>query len=335
MKRFIKKILPEPITKWLKSKKRQLYLAAAYKYDYTRYNKYSASNGFTNQIKLEGQIIKQYHVVEKGLTMPEPRLGFGRDNVNLLSNNCLLFISNYGLTSQVEHAISVIIEYYEFHKIYKFELDNFLRKKLEQISEVANKYNIKIAHQIKISRDDYFQYSNNDFSEFSASRKSVRNYSDENIPIITIDNVIELAQNTPSACNRQTSKVYVYDNKERIKKIFEVQNGNRGFGHLANKLIIIVAELGVFANPMERNQAFIDGGMYAMNILYSLHYHKIAACILNCSNIPEVDRRMREVSGIKDSEVFIAMIACGIPPANFSIAASKRFISEDILTIIR
>ena len=335
MRHFIKGILPGPIKKWLKNKRKQISLISAYKYDYIRYNRYSASSGFTDKIRLESQIIKQYHVVEKGLTMPEPRLGFGVDNIILLSNNCLLFLSTYGLTPQVEHAISVIVEYYEFHKKCNFELSKFLQKKMDEILDVANKYNIIMANQVYISKEDFFQNSNSNFLEFSASRKSVRNYSEENIHIDTIKNVVELAQNTPSACNRQTSRVYIYDNKEQIKKIFEVQNGNRGFGHLTNKLIVIVAELGVFANPMERNQAFIDGGMYAMNMLYSLHHHKIAACILNCSNIPQVDRRMRKASGIKESEIFIAMIACGIPPVSFSIAASKRLISEDILTIIQ
>ena len=57
----------------------------------------------------------------------------------------------------------------------------------------------------------------------------------------------------------------MYTNKNQIAKILEVQGGNRGFGHLANRLIIITSEVGVFTGVAERNQVYIDGGMYARN----------------------------------------------------------------------
>ena len=106
--------------------------------------------------------------------------------------------------------------------------------------------------------------------------------------------------------------IYVFVNKKQIVKILEIQGGNRGFGHLTNKLIIIAAELGGFSGLSERNQAFVDGGIYAMNTLYALHYNQVAACIMNCSTSPEKDKQLRSLCKIKESEVFIAMVACGI-----------------------
>jgi hypothetical protein len=49
----------------------------------------------------------------------------------------------------------------------------------------------------------------------------------------------------------------------------KLQGGIRGFGHLTNKLIVITSDTAVFL--MMKDQAFIDGGMYAMNVLYGLH----------------------------------------------------------------
>jgi hypothetical protein len=54
---------------------------------------------------------------------------------------------------------------------------------------------------------------------------------------------------------------------------------------------VITAELGVFMNLDERNQAYTDGGMYAMNLLLALHHHQIAACPLNCSHSAAKDRK--------------------------------------------
>jgi len=103
---------------------------------------------------------------------------------------------------------------------------------------------------------------------------------------------------------------------------------------LTNKLIIVASELGVFTGQEERNQAYIDGGIYLMNLVYSLHYNKIGACILNCSNSIEKDIELRKLSMIKESEVFIAMVACGIPPETFKIATSTRYSLDKTNVII-
>jgi nitroreductase len=71
-----------------------------------------------------------------------------------------------------------------------------------------------------------------------------------------------------------------------------------------------------------------------MNLLYAIHYQKIAACILNCSNNIEKDKSLRKLCNIKNSEFFIAMIAFGIPPENFKIAGSKRYDLKKTNTMI-
>ena len=133
-----------------------------------------------------------------------------------------------------------------------------------------------------------------------------------------------MAKNAPSACNRQSWRTYVFTNKKLIEEILLTQGGNRGFGHLANKLIVISGNVSVFGGSHERNQVFIDGGIYAMNVLYALHFNEIAACILNCSFDIEYDQKLRKLCGIKDSEVFITMIACGLPVDSFKVALSPR-----------
>lgn len=332
-KEFVKRVLPAPITAWLIRRKLQIELILAYRYDYKRYYKYSGTNGYTTVSKLQGLIIKTYHIVEKGLTMPEPRLGFGRDKILFLSDCCISFVEKYKLDNQVKHAISVVLEYKKFHEDREYKLDDLVLEKIAKVENIAKVSNVLPSSQIHTTIDEYFQFSESNFALFSNSRKSVRNYSSKEVSLETINKIVELALNTPSACNRQTVRVYVYTNKQQMDHIFSIQKGSRGFGHLASKLIVVTVEVAAFAFPMERNQAYVDGGMYAMNLLYSLHYHNVAACILSCSNTPKVDKEMRKACGIKDSELFIAMISCGIPPSEFSIATSFRFGAEDMCTV--
>ncbi len=324
MKKQIKKLLPNSLVLFLKNRLKKLELQKAYRYDLNKYLQHSSVVTYADsEEKLIANIIRNYHVIEKGLTMPVSRPGFGKDRMIGLIKDCLLYLSNYGSKDiQLEHAIQVVMEYKKLHASLNYVLATDLEKKINELVKQAS--SLQPHEQKEINVNEYFKYINAPFPTFSASRSSIRNYATDNVPEQVMIAAMELAKNTPSACNRQTVRSYLYTDTQKIAHILELQGGNRGFGHLANKLIVLTAELGVFISTAERNQAFVDGGMHAMNLLYALHHHTVAACILNCSHDPEKDKRLRKACGIKDSEVFIAMIACGYPPENFRVASSKR-----------
>ena len=323
IKELLKKILPKQVVSYIQEYKFKRRVLKAFKYDAKIYIDSSDRSKSYSENTLIGKIIRKYHVVEKGLTMPERRLGFGTKIIISLCNQCVEYIKNYSSNNcQLKHAIGVLMEYKKLHEVNNFQLDDEVITKLEEIE----KYQLNDAtEQISITNKEYFSKKSSDFKSFSNSRKSIRNYSNTPVSIAKIHNSLELATNTPSACNRQAWRTYMFSDKEVMKNILKVQGGNRGFGHLADKLIVITAEVGLFYNAAERNQAFIDGGIYAMNLLYSLHYNEIGACILNCSFTPEKDQQLRSLVGIKPSEVFIAMIVCGNLPEKFLFPISKRY----------
>lgn len=323
IKDFAKRILPKRIVLYIQDYRFNKKIVKAFKYDAKVYIASSDRKKSYNATTLIGKIIKEYHVLEKGITMPKRRLGFGTNIILSLCDNCVEYAEKYDASNcQLKHAIGVLMEYKKLHKVNNFQLDDEVVNKLEEIE----KHQLSDAtEQIAITNKEYFSKTNSDFNSFSNSRKSIRNYSDTSVSIEKIHNSLQLATNTPSACNRQAWRTYMFSDKEVMKNILKVQGGNRGFGHLADKLIVITAEVGLFYNAAERNQAFIDGGIYAMNLLYSLHYNEIGACILNCSFTPEKDQQMRNLVGIKPSEVFIAMIVCGNLPEEFLFPISKRY----------
>lgn len=321
----VKKYLPPSLVVFLKRQLIIKKLFSAYLYDLKRYlNNSSSVTYIDKKEKLLANIIRNYHVVEKGLTMPDTRLGFGKPRLLSLCYDCNKYLQNYGNDDlQINHALNVLFEYKSLHELHSFDLAQDLKDKIDTLI-LFRKENINDSHQILLQREEYFKDRFGDFKSFSESRCSVRNYSSEIVPVELLEASISLAINAPSACNRQTTRTHIYTSINKIKRILELQGGNRGFGHLANKLIIITADVGVYINPSERNQCFIDGGIFAMNLLYSLHYNGVAACILNCSHSPEKDKKMRELCEIKDSQVFIAMISCGFPTDDFKLARSKR-----------
>lgn len=124
----------------------------------------------------------------------------------------------------------------------------------------------------------------------------------------------------PAVC-----KVYCLSG-ERKKKLLELQGGNRGFGHLADKVLVVTSSLEGIATPGERNDIFVNGGMFLMNLCYSLHYHKIAHCILTWAQPLAKDAAAREIIGptLKKEETIIALLSCGEAPGEFDVADSPR-----------
>jgi nitroreductase len=323
MKEKIKKIFPITIF---------IALFLEYSNDYFRYISQSAVFHFirNSQDRTLGNIIADYHVVEKGLTMPETRLGFGKQKIEKLVKHCVDYQKKYDVHQpQFRQAIAVLSEYVDFHKKHKHKLDDDLVNKIKSLIQSIN---IKSSEQVKTTEKEYFKDVNASFDIFSSSRRSVRNYSDENIKNSEIISAVEIASKAPSSCNRQISRVHIFEDKETIQKILEIQGGNRGFGHLANRLLIVTADVAYCHGVYERNMAHVDGGIFAMNLLNGLHFNKIIACPLNCYFSRWKDKKLRELISMKKSEVFVVMISCGKAKENFDVALSYRTPIENIVT---
>lgn len=301
----------------------QYKIACAYYYDMRRYIRYSGTCRIDSKGKLLGQIILKYHVIEKGLTMPQPRLGFGRDKLTALIDRLNEYVGKYGLDHpQVRNGAEIVNEYSLFHQQNGYTLDDDLQKKIAGLNSLIP--GLGHTQQRRVSRMQYFHNVDSVFSQFAASRHSVRNFTSESVEESTLAEALEMACTSPSACNRQMVKVHVYSDKETIARILALQGGNRGFGHLTDKLLIVTSNLNFFFTTDERNETYVDGGIYVMNLLYSLHYKQIGACTLNCCFSPSIQKKMYEAASIPPPESFVAMIACGVVPEEFSLAASYR-----------
>lgn len=323
MKKLLKKFLPQFILSSLRKSLQKRLLFELFKLDTMRYLK--ATRNSSCLTKIESNISKNTHVIEKGLTMPSMRYGFGQDRINALIENIKLYNSyHYDVNRfQISHATSVLLEYIATHDKANYQLDAELKKEIISVSHLTN--TTTPSQQLSQQKEDYFEHINDSFDLFSSSRHSVRDYAEgEQVDIKVIDKAIKLANNAPSSCNRQPSRTYIVQNKSLIKQILDLQNGNRGFGHLCDKLIVLTADCTVYGSPQERNSPYIDGGMYGMNLLYALHFYKIATCTLNCYFDKKTDTKLRQLLNIPEHECFIFILPIGKAPDHFKTAISRR-----------
>lgn len=333
MKSIIIKFLPEPIIVFLKKIYHTFFLFYYGFFDSVLFLKYSSIlSEINNQNKLIARISMAYHGIEKGLTMPNRRLGFGREGIIRVLSLCESYIDeNYDITNnQFLHALGVLYEYRKLHYDEQFTLsDNIINR----INKLEVQFPIQPTKQLVTSREEYFRNTNSTFDIFSDSRYSVRSFEKGLDESKIIDSIAQ-AQNTPSSCNRQQTRIHLVRDEEIKQKVLSLHNGNRGFGHLSDSIILVTAEVSGYAAAIERNAAFIDGGMFGMNLLYALHFHEIGACVLNSNFSTKTADKLRKICNIPKSEVFVMLILIGKVSDTFSLALSKRQDVSKIISII-
>jgi len=264
------------------------------------------------------------HILEKGLTMPEKRLGFGQDRAIILSNE-ILSKREYADSLEIEIAVGIIKEYDKLHKQKGYKLPDQLQYLIDSVAQLHPYF--KNLKQINVSKSEFFSEKDGPFSKFSISRRSIRNFS-RKASEQQINDSIELALAAPSACNRQAFKCHVFNDKIKVQEILAQQNGNRGFGHLVPQVCVLTVDLRMIGKN-EQNDIYFNAGLFAMSLCYSFHYNEVGSCMLNWSVNPKKDRLMRKIASIPDAQSIAVIIAFGVPSDQIEIARSDKKTLED------
>lgn len=293
-----------------------------YKAYFKRYKKYSFLSGHCCSMQqYEASITRWYHTIEKGLSYIDYRPGFGACNVAALVTELQNYVKeSFDINSFFyKTALSVLYKYVEKNKEYN-HIDKELNETLSKLPGYPN--NEGGALIFEPSNSEEIQAMN--YSDFIKSRHSIRHFSNSPVDIEKVKRAVNLAQLTPSACNRQGWNVRVIQDKLVLKKVLDNQNGNRGFGYEIDKLILVTSDLRYFNSDREVFQAYIDGGMYAMSLINSLHYECIGTIPLSGSLTWEQDANIRMILGLDDAEVVILLIGAGNYPEKCQTTKSIR-----------
>ena len=295
----------------------------AFRYDERIFMRNAGALHLDRREAAKAEIVMGYHVLEKGLTMPHRRLGFGKGALVHLINLVNSFEKRFGGgDDQVNHAIAVLRAYRLLHKDWPEPMPRL-------VAFLAAHPDIPSAQEPHYRRDDFFKDSSSPFPAFAASRHVCRHFA-QPIPHETIMKAIEIATTAPSACNRQHVRLHVIEDAKTREALFALQGGTRGFGADADKAIIVTADLSAVRWAWERHDAWTNGGIFVMNLCYALHYCKVAHCILHWSVPPKADIAAHQLLQIPENEAIVQVILCGMPPEEFDVAASPRRLASDI-----
>ena len=257
-------------------------------------------------------VIIEAHRIEKALTLKSKRNNFSIRPIERL----MYFFKK---TKDVDIKIYIISVFNNLinecpKHIKNRELKVFVASnKLDEIKVFSETFN---AHKLKNTEKI-------NFLELAKIRRSIRYFTSERIFLSDFFSNEEVQNITPSVCNRRDFRFIQITDLSIKKKLLELQNGNGSFREQVSNLCIVVADPSKMINPEERNQYFIDGGLFGMNFIHFLTFHGFSSCCLNWSRNMIADIKFKNLHIVEKHEELLFMVAFGYMDEN--VKATKAF----------
>lgn len=267
------------------------------------------------------KILIETHTIEKGLSLADRRHLFGKDKIRFVMRELEEYDASLS-PLPVEMAMGALSAYLEFH-----EKDRVSDPLLEEIRSFQAAYR---ARQPFVERGGVREMTlprRGPAHELHLllSRASLRMQDPAPLQLEEITKLIEAAQSAPSQCNRQATKIHVYQDRAQIDTLLSLQGGSRGFSHCVGNLLVVTFDISAWGGAGQRNQGYVDGALFAMYVLLAAHGLDLAACPLNLAVTNARENEIRSAGNIPANERLVVMVAVGRPLEEpLRVAASPR-----------
>lgn len=308
-------------------------LAANAFYDFQRYAAHSFIDRGTTREHRRAIIRIFTHYIEGGMSFPDVRLGYGQEKIKGIFAKLESYLDEFGRDETVEWALSAIATYLDYHAKRGMAFPE-IAETLDRVTRaLAYAPSAEAGGTQEVTKSALLDAVNIDFSRFLRARHSVRQYTDQPIDDATIARIVTHAQECSSVCNRQTVRVYAFNEYETVQDLLTYQAGNAGFRPEIRTLFIITADMAQMNLIGERYQGWIDGGIFAQTLALSIHAEGLGGCFLNWSVEMEQDIALRARVGIPDNELVVTFMSAGHLKERFNVPVSARKPVETILKI--
>ncbi|WP_282071653.1 nitroreductase family protein [Janibacter hoylei] len=285
--------------------------------DAGRYMRYAglSDRGVTGRPQghnLEAQLTKDYHRVEKGLTLRDPKRPFGDAVKGRLET-----FGEVAREAQREDLVGA---------------DGHVTTALAALHQWNSGGGV--SDDIAPAGRTIEPLAVEDARRLFMERHSLRNFdADRTVDRETLEEALRFTSHTPSVCNRQSGRIHLVNDRDRVQAVLQVQAGSAGFRETIPHVAVVTAETGLFTGAGERNQVWIDGGLMAMTFVWALQSLGVHTCMLNWSKRNHLSDRLREIVEIPGSESIICVVAFGYPPVEgHRVARSPRRALADYTT---
>lgn len=206
------------------------------------------------------------------------------------------------------------------------DINNYL---CEQRSEevMYKPFSKNTSNKINISFDD--------LSDLMSNRHSVRWFEDREVDIVQLQKCADIAVNAPTACNRQPYKIHVTSSREEAVEIASIAGGTNGFAHNIPCTIVVTGDLSYYPNERDRHIIYIDSSLMIMQFVLLLESVGLSTCLLNWTDIPVKEKKLRGLISLEIYERPIMMLAVGYARDGGGIPYSQKKSSTVLLEQIQ
>lgn len=166
----------------------------------------------------------------------------------------------------------------------------------------------------------------------ATGRRSVRWFTGERVERNLVDRAVEIAAESPTACNRQPYRFEIFDDPVSTAKVAAIPMGTDGYEHQIPGLIVIVGDLSAFFHKRDRHLIYIDSCLAAMGLIYGLESQGVNSCCINWPDIPEKEAAITKLLGLKPYERVIMLIAYGYADSEALVPFSAKRRVDEIRT---
>lgn len=287
--------------------------------------------------RLEGEIIRNAHSIEKGLSLENIKMGFGYAKMT----NAFAQIERYKelCGNYDSEAIGMFADavgaYLAFHKQSGYEDAN--------IKQIETLYNKLVQDGVRtdgtyggyqmIQRSEYSEEELAVLCNLFESRHSVREFAHTDIDTDKLNKAIELACHCPSACNRQCYRVHVLS-RNHFDKMDGWLEGIGGFAEDVNKFLIITGKLSAYRKS-EEMQYVVSTSVFAAYLTLSLQAVGIGCCFVQRPFLPTA--KWSKVAGqlkIPQDEQVVCVLGIGNLKDEYKVPVSHRLAQDTIVNYI-
>lgn len=307
-------------------------LGRLYDYDEQKFrHNYASDINKANQRQLASKMIFSSHSLEKSLSNDNFEVGHGFRVSRLLVEMLEMYKKKEYDQKDLAYVstLSVLKAFYERHKGTNFseEIEGIFGEMQEEILSCRS----TIGGSDEIPITDKQNNHKKNFKELAENRFAIRMYSDKAVDRRDVKDAVQIAMKTPTVCNRQSLHVYEIYEKEVIEAVLKIQGGI-AFYDTPPVLLLITADDNGYVGANERNQGFVDGGLFAMSLLYALEYKKLAACPCHAMLNEIKDKTIRGMLDLPDSEKLITFISVGHFKERNNVCKSFRYSADHVLS---
>lgn len=165
-----------------------------------------------------------------------------------------------------------------------------------------------------------------EFYDVIKTRRSIRNYSERDIPPDVLKRVLDAARIAPSANNRQPWSFVIIKDPEKKKKIAEASYGQ---SFIAKAPVVVVCCAQRYPNSYEpwKDNCYLADVMIAIDhLILAARNESLGTCWIGAIH----DKQVKKIFNIPDEIDVVMAVSIGYPPSDsaFTDTCSRKSLEE-------